>query len=98
LGLTEKESFFPPTEIEYFKEMKIKEIYCGNKHSFILLGKNNYNLENSTLIGLGANMCGQLGIIDNMNDFSHFREIFFYGKKEIKNIVCGQDYTIIIFS
>ena len=65
----------------------IKEIYCGQNHTFIL--------ENdSTLWGTGRNYNGQLGLGDN-TDRTAFIQITI-NADNIKEVYCGGAHTIIL--
>ena len=65
----------------------IKEIYCGQNHTFIL--KNN-----GTLWGTGYNGYGQLGLGDtsNRNTFTEITN----NTNDIKSVYCGSNHTFIL--
>ena len=65
----------------------IKEIYCGQNHTFIL--KNN-----GTLWGTGYNGYGQLGLGDtsNRNTFTEITN----NTDDIKSVYCGSNHTFIL--
>ena len=65
----------------------IKEIYCGEMHSFVL--KND-----STLWGCGHNQYGQLGLGDTVNRTT-FTQVT-TNADDIKSIYCGWNHTFIL--
>ena len=85
LGIFEKdnEKIFIPTKINFLKKSKIKNIFCGCMHTFVLE-------KNNTLFGFGRDFYGQSGKKINT---------FFQNKNEkIKKISLNKESTIFLTS
>jgi alpha-tubulin suppressor-like RCC1 family protein len=68
--------------------LKIKNIYCGDEFTFILL-------ENGKLYCFGNNKSGQLGLGDKIEKKTP-TELTFFDNMKIKKIICSFCYTIVL--
>jgi len=74
-----------PNKIEFFKDKKIKDIFCSHENSYVLL-------ENNFLYGFGNNEHGMLGIGKKKeHSFEPLKISFFDGDKELKDIFVPSD-------
>jgi E3 ubiquitin-protein ligase HERC4 len=98
LGLNDEMNRLTPTELLFFQKLKIKSIYCGENHTFVALGKLYIiNLDNNKLYCFGNNVYGNLGLSDNNNRLTPTENIFF-NNMEIKKIICGENFSIVLLS
>jgi alpha-tubulin suppressor-like RCC1 family protein/uncharacterized protein YjdB len=68
----------------------IQNIYCGSFHTIFLMNDN-------TVFACGNNQNGQLGL-DNTNETLYITSVTIPIGKIIKNIVCGNNFTIFLMS
>jgi alpha-tubulin suppressor-like RCC1 family protein len=70
--------------------MNIKNMYCGDCHTFVIL-------ENGKIFGFGKNTSGQLGLNERYNR-NEPTEIKSLENLEIVDFFCGNVHTIAISS
>jgi alpha-tubulin suppressor-like RCC1 family protein len=76
------------TEIDWTNG-NIKQVACGDEHTIILT-------ENNEIFASGRNNYGQLGLGDLENRYEFIKIQWPFGN--IKQIICGGDYTLILTS
>ena len=101
LGIFEENvnEIFIPTIINSLKNLKIKKIFCGKSHTFVLENNNN-------LFGFGYNKYNQLGIElinekeELIKEIKEIKEIIFFKNKneKIKKISLNYNSTIFLTS
>ena len=86
LGNTTKRKSF--TQVTTNINNDVKQIVCGSHHTFIL--KND-----GSVWGCGSNYHGELGL-DDTTDRTSFTQVTTNINNDVKQIVCGGEYTFIL--
>jgi alpha-tubulin suppressor-like RCC1 family protein len=95
LGLGDTKQRNTPTQINFFENLEIKNIFGGLQFTLVLLSNKLIILENGKLFGFGSNVDGQLGLGD-IQYYENPTELIFFQNMNIKEIYCGAKHTFVV--